>query len=545
MSAFVKQHAWFEIMTFAGNTHAGKMEFIDCKGEELIFDSTMQITELSLIRCNIKAVKLLSSDFQKVTIIGSAIGTIEISNPENSSVIYTIQHLKISEQSSINSILISSTSVHQFDVDNSDLREIELKKSTCSVMTFDTCKIRDQIRLLNTRINHQLLFRGSEIEGMFFTEGMIGSLICQECTIADEAELTVHEYHNVRFDESMIKTLVLSGGSCSSAQIVGGQINYLEIGIARVEDLYVGADSKWEIHKMLVNEINLKSYSVGKDCQLKLYNLKVNELFMSAFENHGRLDVADVLIGYCNMANARLSKSIFNNVQFERLELFSAVINESTFSNIIWPAHYQLVEFDSDLTDLLEDQAIKEVSTLHKITMYSKIADAYCQLKSVSLKQNNKFGALQFQMHEMKFQFEIIHLKTFHSGNAGFQKNFKDWLLLGTNRVFSDFGLSWWKPLRALFIVTALYLWWIVEFQDVGISIIYNPCKWSAHSWQIFGKGFQLYLKLLTPIRDGSVSSIEISTNVLFSVFDFLVRIAGSYLIYNFLRGTRKFNFGV
>lgn len=543
MASLVKTDGTFDKTEFLGNGHPGPIELLRCTGNEVLLDANTRHLDLRLEECAIKIVRIRSSELQNLVIRNCQIETLEIINAEAPNTRHAVANLSIHDSTIVTFKAIDAV-LRESVIDEVDFKDIDFTNVYVVGLALEKVEIKNQFRLINSHVGGNLVFSSCAIGGLYFTQGHLQSLICKQSTISDDAEFTIAHYEEVFFEESNIATLVLSGGICQSAQIIACDLGYLEIGANQIKNFFVGSHSKWDIHKMNVKKINLVNYIVDKDCQVKLYNLNVRELLMNSFENHGRFDVADVIVGYCNMGNARLNRSVLNNVQFEKLELFSAVLSDSIFSNIIWPTDYQLEEFDQEIKTLLEDRAIENITTIRKITMYSKVADAYCQLKGVSLKQNNKFAALQFQMHEMRFQYRITVLKTFRSGMRSFLRHFKDWLLLGTNRVFSDFGVSWWKPLRALFIFVGAYLWWINAQYDLGLRFL-NPCEWSMHSWHSFQQGLTLYVKLLSPVRDGKVGTLVISDFAGIAIMDFFVRVVTGYFIYNFIRGTRKFNFGV
>lgn len=543
MAAIVKSDEKFDMAVFSGNGLAEPVELLRCIGNEVLFDANTRPLDVKLTECTIKTLRIRSYELQNLVIRDCLIEILEIVNSQAPHTLHAVANLSI-HGSTIGTFMATNAVLRESVIGLSIFEDIKFENGYIASLAFEKVEIKNQFRLLNPNVGEQLVFSSCAIGGLFFTEGHLQSLTCKQSTITDDAEFTMTRYDEVLFEESKIATLVLSGGICQSARIIAGDLGYLEISANQINDLFIGSHSKWDIHKMNVNKINLVNYIVDKDCQVRLYNLNVRELLLNSFENHGRFDVADVIVGYCNMGNARLNRSVLNNVQFEKLELFSAVLSDSIFSNIIWPADYQLEEFDQEIKTLLEDRAIENITTIRKITMYSKVADAYCQLKGVCLKQNNKFAALQFQMHEMRFQYRITILKTFKSGTRSFLRHFKDWLLLGTNRLFSDFGVSWWKPLRALFIFVALYLWWINAKYDLGLRFL-NPSEWSMHSWSSFQHGLSLYVKLLSPVRDGKVGTLVISDFAGISIMDFFVRVITGYFIYNFVRGTRKFNFGI
>ncbi|MBL7841416.1 MAG: hypothetical protein JNJ75_14840 [Cyclobacteriaceae bacterium] len=267
---------------------------------------------------------------------------------------------------------------------------------------------------------------------------------------------------------------------------------------------------------------------------------------MQGFEAGGKLDIADVDIGLCNLSNARLHRGIFNNVSFGKLEAFNSVLNESTFLNINWPKGYRIVEFDSDIQTQIDDGHMKANSPELRINMYSRIVDTYCQLKNLCLKQNNKMGALRFQAHELNFTYKITRIRLFKFGVRGFLENFSDGAILFTNWLFSDFGTSWLKPLGALILATFIYTAVLAGRHDLGFTILWNPLDWGQHSCDAWHAASEIFFRLLSPVRGETLKTDWMKESVnIFGPLDFFARIFTSYLIYNFLRGTRKFNFNI
>jgi hypothetical protein len=183
------------------------------------------------------------------------------------------------------------------------------------------------------------------------------------------------------------------------------------------------------------------------------------------------------------------------------------------------------------------------------------LKESYREFKVHFLEKHNYFDAMLFATNELRVEQRIKHLETWFISFKSFWFNFGDWLVLSTNKWFSNYGLSWTRPLIWwLFFFHLIPFCFIICYSNLGIRPAFD---FASFTWQVIDKDataevIKLYLKLLFPIHGTSVdinlNGVEKSQDlwdVLLGIPDLFLRIFSSYFIFLVVRGTRKFNFKI
>lgn len=146
----------------------------------------------------------------------------------------------------------------------------------------------------------------------------------------------------------------------------------------------------------------------------------------------------------------------------------------------------------------------------------------------VSLNANDKYNALIFLKNEMNQIWKATNLRK--------RDDIGNWLILGSNKLFSDFGQSLGRPLAWLFGVHSVLYFVLIMTVDLPVKLTMD---FDEMSLAAFWEGAGIYLNLLSPVHSDTIKGASI-----FGVTDFFMRLSAGFFLYYFLRSTRKFNFG-
>ncbi|GAA5037091.1 hypothetical protein GCM10011506_33100 [Marivirga lumbricoides] len=220
--------------------------------------------------------------------------------------------------------------------------------------------------------------------------------------------------------------------------------------------------------------------------------------------------------GDCDFTKQNLDGFVLSYIDFtdSKLSFKDSIITTAYFFNILWPENYLLYP----------NYQLLGKDKIYGTLLLRSLSEQYRQLKLLSEKSGDKLSSLKFYNHEMKTNLKVSLL----------DKNLDCWdiLLLRTNKWFSDFGLSYVRPVIWLFSVHILIF-------TLFILIGYNDLVfvWPWKNFDGIGISFGQYFYLLNPLH-----KLPTEGNGWILVLDFFSRIINSYFIYYFIKATRKFS---
>lgn len=280
------------------------------------------------------------------------------------------------------------------------------------------------------------------------------------------------------------------------------------------------------------NGRNLGQCKVGnlnaKDTSIKLFefpflynegsmeflNVEIDAIRMNHLNNdNGIIDFRSIIFNKeIQFQDSNLSNVKFIDTHFHGAKLYldRSLLGSVVFSNITWTEKHSVESLLPSETDEQKTQRFKVIT------------EVYRQLKKNSISESDHIRALKFYRNEMDSYWNRIKIdKTESRANR---------LLIRINKISSNFGQSYWLPLR-----------WILLGQLIICLIIWNL---EASNWcgpgtfcsSNFGSGLAEYLTWLVPIyktpehwTDGS------------KAIGVLMRVYNGYFIYHFIKATRKF----
>jgi hypothetical protein len=403
-------------------------------------------------------------------------------------------HLEIASDHQIKSLTIDNTSLAEVAL-SGEIDLITISSTSISVLDLSGC------------INKTIELKYST----FSTVKAIG-LESDEMTIGSSCAVSA-----VKLDEIQLGKLSISAGNV-------------------IQTFQVGLESKSNsINEFIIN----KSTSVSYSPAFFFKSIEFKQLDLEGYTSLPNFTLQQAKIeNIFNLNGVDLTSPKFSVVDLRRcvVKMLQTNFLGQQFRYVEWPTHNRFYEFDDgDKSDPLEF-AFK----------LKTLKETYRQLKIHFISENDMFDAMIFQTNELRTQHRIKSIETWRMGFSSWRNNVGDWFLLWSNSLFSNFGLSWIRPL----------LWWLFVFHlvlfnlmllnyNLGVVPSYRFWIWDIEA---FWEGLDIYLKLLFPIHDSDIKKPFTDPPFFVDIWgklDFSIRIVSSYFIFLIIRGTRKFNFKI
>ncbi len=275
-----------------------------------------------------------------------------------------------------------------------------------------------------------------------------------------------------------------------------------------------------------IDNLEFEDFILHKDHSINFNKVDFHTVIFNDSDNNGLIQIRNSTITKTfGLIASNLKKTKFNNVTIGKdckVDIMDTDISEVIFDNFRWNNNYKLNEdYDSKLYDKKENFLIG-------------LRESYRQLKSLFIKNGNKIEALEFQKHELR-----THLKILAAKKTNSRRDFGNYLIVYTHKVFSDFGQSISRPLILLF--TCHFLFFnsmLLSNDEVGTRLAFE-CVWDK---QAVEHGIRLYFQTLLPTHFATVQSINNVDVFIGGFWDFIMRISAGYFIYYFISASRKYH---
>lgn len=439
-----------------------------------------------------------------------------------------VNSLTITDGSNIGAIDVhtwDADHVEQFTVRKATVKKFNLFGTDINPLTLSSIWFQDspesEISLSTLTLNDNLVIKGSGVRSVTLTDVEI------------KGTVTIENVQHFK----------LVGGKFKTISIIGG-IRTLEIsGNPTVGQApFLTGHPVTNVVATLIDDLTI-SCNFESDGVLSIKNTATHLSISNTFSIKSFV-VQDSSIESFNMRNVDLETS--------KLEIRNTVLRQVRYSGVAWPSIERTV-------GALYQLRLERKET---IKLLEELNEGYRQLRLASSENLHKVDARNFLKAEMQIYHRIVWLQFIGgvsiANSFGGSLNFRnlpkkalsffrslatlrihrldDLLILGTNRYFSDYGLSIWRPFTYLFVFHTFLFW--VSHEQFGLTIDFEN-----HSNIALCRGLKLYLYLLSPLHDfvfvNPVTNNEITV---IGLTDFLMRIFSSYFIYYFLKAGRKYN---
>ncbi len=280
---------------------------------------------------------------------------------------------------------------------------------------------------------------------------------------------------------------------------------------------------------VFIRKLSLASVHILKDKKIDIEDVSIQKLIFEGVHNEGLISITncriqDLLrivrtsVAKCNLSSMHLDKEC-------RVDILDSNVSDVQFNSFKWNAKYRLFENFDPKT---------EASYKSKSDFQIALRESYRQLKNNYQKNGNKIEALEFQKNEMNIHYALLSEVRLSS-----LRNFGNYLIVGTNKWFSDFGQNIWKPLVWLFFSHLIVFNMILYFNDFPIEFARGP---RTIDWSTTAEGVALYFHTLLPTHPFVIPVKGTQGLSIIGFWDFASRVLSGYFIYYFISASRKYH---
>jgi len=389
-----------------------------------------------------------------------------------------------------------------------------------------------------------LEFQNCYFTGDFRISGSCnGKLTFKNCVFEKELIIDINTDYALNLDLIDVlvqKQLIIFGGKFNEVRtsfqrnpvikINGGEFKDFTIGYwgkqSEIKDIYFETakiDGVIALMKSAVQRIHISGNN--KKCELYFEGFKVASLTIYRFLNEGRLRIQNMMaIKPTERSEIVVYDSKLTNTEFYETDLskFNVIlhdsfVSETLFINIEWPKY--ILPYGG--TYISDDE--KKIPS--KIIEAKKQKDVYRQIKFALNKQGDTIGEHYFHSLEM-----ITYNKTL-SGRE--RRNWGTKLVIGLSNIFSDFGQSLSLPF--LWLIGGGYFLYLLMISCFSYGN-YKIVSCANNDWNVFLNAFAEFIRILNPLHKNDP---ELMGWLL--LIDIILRIWSSYMLYNFIRASRRF----
>jgi len=480
-------------------------------------------TTYEIVDSTIEELKLENVRIEHLKIVGCRINRLIIGPG------FTSGALHVEGNTQLESIGVSGGSAGKVLIHNNEVGVIDIRNTASESIKISGIETSPSINQVQLQGNMPgITIESQKLGSLLLTEVTGGTSKIHSCTITGQITINQGSHGELEFKRSEVTALdVLM--SISHLRFFGGKIGRIKLtnnfGTFSTyrDDVDPHKDCKidWLDLSETSGLLQLKSTSIS--------TLLLNGFTAGKGSRFSYLTITNSI----RIENSTIEGARFHNVNLSSasIRLLNSSLSECELINVEWPRKSELYEYSTDL---------KRKSRREKLNTLWPLKESYRQLKVLSLTQHNKIDALAFQKHELKVYWKIVHLRTFSSI---WLKGFGNWLILSTNWLFSDFGQSIRWPLTWLLVFQLIFISSLLSNYDLGIRPELDPCLWE---WEATKVGLGLFLNLLNPVHSVEIINPFTKESIpIFGITDFLMRVIDGYLIYYFIRASRKYNLNI
>lgn len=445
-------------------------------------------------------------DLQKIKMQDAKLGDISFKNTivNDSITIY---------DTSTGNIQVNNCSLQSFDIYNSNINWLNVREARIEFLDiYYRNKIGDiSFCALDTR---SILFEGSVLNRVKIEDTKTNELSFIESNIK---EITLNK-------QSVINTLRFDFCNVESKKVIISDIHlaYLKINMISALNILIGGEKK-----TILGMLDLKNIILLESSHLHLINVDINRVRIESFVNKGtiifnKLNPTNKILRVA-MDNKKHSRPIITSNgsyktnqknQPSSIEIINSDLGNShfigcnmySFNHFIFKNSNILGIFVADTKFPLRTQISTnngDQNTQRRLVL--------SQIKKVFENQGDTVLASHYRASEMRVYREQLN----------FPQQLGTWLIVSLSRETSKFGQSIFRPLFWLFCGHYLLFMLAIGF--------------NAFEWNEVGELWYYFFYLANPIR---TYIFQTDWTIL---IDILMRVWSSYMIYNFIRASRRF----
>ncbi|MEO9967465.1 MAG: hypothetical protein ABJF11_16825 [Reichenbachiella sp.] len=380
----------------------------------------------------------------------------------------------------------------------------------------DVMKLKLAIKFANVQIIHSEF---SEVECIEKST----SLLIDNCEI-DKVEVDSESHKNLKILDSKVTSLRVTESENAIVELICSEVSEVfmssffslfEILSSKVDNIHLKLIRKKSVLRLSgKSEIGLLHLSNCNGIHVDMKYAYINELKLDEIHGASDLSIRNIKkLEYLELNSVSVPVRL-SHLMLKKLAISNTEFQKINLSHIHWSNRFELLSARAHSNEMEK---------------YLDLVETSRELKQYFTKKQNEFYAETFRISELRSHF--YYLKSLIVSRHFNFLQFVDWLVLGTNKWFSNFGTN---PLLSISYLLGfhflLFLPLLILFNpNLGYSFCLNPFDENC--------SIAFSLNLLNPIHSLS----DIDGNKVYSVVDFFMRLSSGYFIYYFLRGTRKF----
>lgn len=476
---------------------ANSIVFDNCHIKKILMDRRLLIESFEIRNSKVDELHILTSNhLPKITFSDNNIGEIKINGLKSNEVVFANNRCKFIKFKETKFDLLEISTVDSDDDQNAKAKYLINEISFIG-------NISNTIRLSNLSLE-KIGFIGAAIPSIKIDH-------IQSNVIVSDAKTSIG---NISINSSQVtKELFLIGG-----------VGSLTITNTKIPTATFKATTQIHIKDNCdINDLNLES-SITGPCHIDRTTIASLNINKRSIAGGSFILTNSTIKELFSIESASIEKGKITNVDLSTatIRVKNGNLSGVELINVRWN-DYQIYEYKDE---------IKKKPLKDKLDILWALKECYRQLKVLSLAQHNKVDYLYFQKQELKIFWLITRINTRHN----FWRNIGNWLILGSNKLFSDFGQNIWRPLIALFLCHLIFFNLFLYCQ-VGISpsFVNVDCELTKE----VGKA---YFVTVLPTHSSKIDIGSIKDIVIGGGWDFVMRILSGYFIFYFIYSSRKFH---
>jgi hypothetical protein len=420
-------------------------------------------------------------------------------------------------------------------------------KYQCSI-EFKACYFLSVVLASDLSVDNELT-----IEGCYFEQGMAfygkqtligGTLNIIDSALAGKFWIFEGRFQLVKLNFKDNSDILISGGAYRELIIgerYGAKINNLELDLNSITGQITITNPNTEINTLILR-------NSSNEIAIILEDFFVNQIFINKFRNANGLKVLNVTpfnkpdgASVFEIADSYLGKAEFYSIdfnEFQEVRITDTYLAECGFVNVNWPKQIDPFVRQKEYMKMRDQIFLHKMAGLtfankrekwkmekdkDVLQMYANQREIFRQLKYAYSRQGDIINEQRF--HEL----ELLA----YNKSLTWTNNWPTKIVIGLSYRYGRFGQDIRSPVFGLFCIHFVLFW--IMLLSGGLAPLHFAL--TGPTWNGAFTGLNRYFYLMNPLRRFDEDTFRGALILI----DLLMRIWSSYMIYNFIRASRRF----
>ncbi len=409
---------------------------------------------------------------------------------------------------------------------------IHLDKITAKNISFQNCIFKEHFQI-SKFFDSNLYLEFCSFNSSFScsSENIISNFTIQDCT-----------FENIYFYEGNFISCYWNIYRCKQLIIFKGYFKELVISSEKQKEVCIdkvlieangnilfkgGYDNKKQTI-VKINEITISNYI--NDSIVAFQNIYLNKLFIHNYFCKNGIKLINIQPLFkkgwiLKITNSNIGKSEVFNIDFCKIRHFqvrNSQFSQTQISNIKTPENLKKILFNEINSNKILEFIGLFIYNPKKRKFYTELKEKLAQIKTIYINDSVNFS----KYHSLEL---LAYNKSLN------WSNFTVKLIIILSYLTSNFGQSISKPIISLLIVQLVMFYLMIDYGFFKDTLVIS---FSNANFEGLKLGFEQFLFYLNPFRK---FENHFSIDLKFIIIDLIMRIWSSYMIYNFIRASRRF----